>query len=78
MLAFAESWCLSMVRGIEVSDSIARVLLGGFQLPWINVLAKMAPQYLSFLAQQSSPLALFALCAALLFGVWRRWEPETL
>jgi hypothetical protein len=77
-LAFAESWCLSMVRGIEISDSIARVLLGGFQLPWVNVLAKMAPQYLPFLGQQSSPLALFVLCGVLLFGLWRYPEPDVL
>jgi hypothetical protein len=78
VLAFAESWCLSMVRATDIADSIARVLLGGFQLPWINVLAKTAPQYLSFLAQQSSPFALFALCAALIFGLWRYPEPEAL
>jgi hypothetical protein len=70
VLAFAESWCLSMVRATEVTDSITRVLFGGFQLPWLTVLAKTAPQYLPFLAQQSSPLALFALCGALLFGLW--------
>jgi len=29
VFAFAESWCLSMVRAIDISDSITRVLLGG-------------------------------------------------
>ena len=78
VFAFAESWCLSMVRATEVADSMARVLFGGIQLPWLNVLAKMAPQYFPFLAQQSSPLALFALYAALIFGLWRYPEPEAL
>jgi hypothetical protein len=78
ILALAESWCLSMVRAIDISDSITRVLLGGFQLPWVNVLSKMAPQYLPFLAQQASPLPLFLLCGALIYGLWRYPEPESL
>jgi MFS family permease len=77
VLAFTESWCLSMVRAIEISDSIARVLLGGFQLPWVNVLAKMAPQYLTYLEQQSSPLALLVLVGALVYGIWRVPTPES-
>jgi hypothetical protein len=76
VLTFAESWCLSMVRAIDISDSIARVLLGGFQLPWVNVLSRMAPQYLPFLQQHASPLALFALCGVLLYGIWRYPTPE--
>jgi len=78
VLTFAEAWCLSMVRAIDITDSIARVLLGGFQLPWVTVLAKMAPQYLPFLERQASPLALFAVCAALLYGIWRYPAPEVL
>lgn len=78
VVTFAESWCVSMVRAVEIPDSVLRVLLGGFQLPWVNVLANMAPQYLPFLERHSSPLALFVLCGALLFGLWRIHEPETL
>jgi hypothetical protein len=76
--AFAESWCLSMVRATDISDSIARVLVGGFQLPWVSVLSRMAPQYMPFLERQSSPLALFLLCGALVYGIWRYPEPEEL
>jgi hypothetical protein len=78
VLAFAESWALSMVRGIEIADSITRALLQGFQLPWINVLSKMAPQYLPYLAQGASPLPLFLLCAAIVYVIWRFPQPETL
>jgi hypothetical protein len=78
VLAFAESWCLSMVRAIDVGDSIVRVLLGGFQLPWVNVLTRMAPQYLPFLEQHASPAALFVLCGALLFGIWRYPTPDVI
>jgi hypothetical protein len=78
VVAFAQSWCLSMVRAIEIGDSVTQVLLGGFQLPWVNVLAKMAPQYLPFLAERSSPLPLFLFCGAVLYGLWRYPEPESL
>ncbi|MBI2835653.1 MAG: hypothetical protein HYX76_14630 [Acidobacteria bacterium] len=71
VLAFAESWCLSMVRATSVVDCVAQVFLGGFQLPWMTVLAKMAPQYFSFMATRSSPLPVFILTAVLLYGLWR-------
>lgn len=78
VLALAQSWCLSMVRAIDIPDSILQVLLGGFQLPWVNVLSNMAPQYFPFLAKHSSPLPLFVLCGVLLYGLWRYPEPERL
>jgi hypothetical protein len=78
VLAFAESWALSMARAISITDSLVQVLLGGFQLPWVNVLAKMAPQYMPFLAQHSSPLPMFVLCGLLVWGIWRYPQPEAL
>jgi len=78
VLTFAESWSLSMVRATDIKDSIARTMLGGFQLPWVEVLSKMSPQYLPFLGQQASPLALFALVGALVYGIWRYPTPEVL
>jgi hypothetical protein len=74
--AFAESWCLSMVRAVYVTDSIAAVFLGGFQLPWMNVLVKMAPQYFPFMAERASALPLFTLTAVLVAGLWWRRRPE--
>ena len=78
VLAFAQAWCLAMTRAIFVVDSIAQVFLGGFQLPWMNVLARMAPQYFPFMADRVSPLPLFALSGILLYALWtrpavRRW-----
>jgi hypothetical protein len=70
VLTFAEAWCLSMVRATSMFDSIAQVFLGGFQLPWMTVLAKMAPQYVPFMADRTSPLPLFVLFGALLTGLW--------
>jgi hypothetical protein len=77
VLTFAESWCLSMVRATAIPDSIAQVLLGGFQLPWMNVLAKMAPQYFPFMAGRLSPLPLLLLCGVLLYGLWT-YRPQGL
>jgi hypothetical protein len=76
--AFAEAWCLSMVRATYVLDSIKNVFLGGFQLPWMTVLVKMAPQYFPFMAERASPLPLFTLCAVLLHGLWSIRRPEAL
>jgi hypothetical protein len=76
VLAFAEAWCMSMVRATFVSDSVAQVFLGGFQLPWMNVLSKMAPQYFPFMSQTASPLPLFVLAGVLLYGLWRIPTPE--
>jgi hypothetical protein len=78
VLAFAQALAMSMARATEISDSFARVFLGGFQLPWMNVLSMMAPQYFPFMAQRSSPVPLLLLCGALVYGLWRYPEPESL
>lgn len=71
VLALMQSWSMSMVRSQEgVVASIEKVLLEGFQLPWLNTLSKMAPQYAPFLADGASPLPLFILWGVLLYGVW--------
>ncbi len=74
ILAFAVSWCLSMVRS-GVIDSMEKVFFQGFQLPWLTVLGKLAPQYAPFLASGTSPLALFALLGIMLFIIWRCPHP---
>jgi hypothetical protein len=77
ILSFAQSWSLSMVRE-SVAESLSRVFLEGFQLPWLTVLTKMAPQYAPFLAGRASPLPLFLLCGAIIYGVWRIQSPGQL
>jgi hypothetical protein len=75
--AVAEMWCLAMVRESPVV-SMSRVLLNGFQLPWLTTLVKTAPQYFPFLAQGASPLALFLLWGVVIWGFWglhNPWRP---
>jgi hypothetical protein len=77
LIAVVESWCMAMVRsheGISVLDSVKKVFLGGFQLPWMDTLSKMSFQYAPFLSN-TSPLPFFALWAVLLYGVWYLKDP---
>ena len=76
VFAFAESWCMSMVRSVGVQkegviDSVVRVFLDGFQLPWLNTLSKMAQQYVPFLEKHSvSPIPFFLLWGFIIYGIW--------
>jgi len=74
VLSVFQSWALAMYRDVErglgVLEPILRVLFGGFQLPGLNVLARMGGQYGDYFAQGVSPLPLFALTAAVIFGIW--------
>jgi len=83
ILAFAESWSMSMVRRVGVPeegviDSIVRVFLDGLQLPWLDTLSKMSTQYVPFLSGHNpSPLFLFVIWGFLIYGIWRiefPWE----
>ena len=72
----AVSWSVSMVRE-DVPLSLARVFLGGFELPWLTTLRKMASGYAPFLTGGVSPVAIFALLAVILWLLWRnpaRWN----
>lgn len=66
----AISWSVAMVRE-DVPTSIARVFLGGFELPWLTVLRKTAPAYAPFLEQGASPLPLFCVVGVVLWLLWR-------
>lgn len=74
LAALAETWCLAMVRESPL-ESIVRVLLHGFELPWLTTLSKAAPQYFPLLAEGTSPLALLLLCGVLIWGIWRIRDP---
>lgn len=66
--AVAESWCLAMYRDVErgfgVIDPMVNVFIGGFKLPVLTTLQNLG----QFGAV--SPLPLFALTAAILYGIW--------
>lgn len=64
------SWSVSMARA-DVPGSLARVFLGGFELPWHTVLRRAATSYAPFLEQQSSPLAILCLGGVVLWLIWR-------
>jgi len=57
-------------------DPIAHVFLGGFQLPALTTLARLGNQYGDFFAAGVSPLPLFALMAAVLYGLWGLPQPS--
>jgi hypothetical protein len=75
--AVAQAWAMAMFRDVErglgVLDPVVRLLVGGFQLPALTTLSRVAGSH-EILERGVSPLYLFAICAALLYGLWRRWE----
>jgi len=74
VISVTESWCLAMVRDVErglgVLDPVLHVFLGGFQLPALTTLSRMGDPYRQYFEQGISPLPLFVLVAAVLYGVW--------
>lgn len=74
LLSLVESWCLAMYRDVErglgVLDPILHVFSAGFQLPFLTVLSRMGDTYGDFFAAGVSPLPIFALAAAILYGIW--------
>ncbi|MFQ5745765.1 MAG: hypothetical protein ACE5HF_00925 [Gemmatimonadota bacterium] len=66
------SWSVAMARE-SVPTSLAHVLLGGFELPWLTVLRKTAGAYAPYLADGASPLPVFAVVGVLLWLLWRGW-----
>jgi hypothetical protein len=74
LAAVAETWCLSMVRESPL-DSIVRVMLRGFELPWLNTLVKTAATYYPPLTEGASPLALLLVAGVVVWGIWRIPDP---
>jgi hypothetical protein len=84
-LAIIESWSMSMVRRVDVPgegiiSSVVNFFLNGLQLPWLTTLSKMASQYAPVLDGQSiSPLPVFLLAGAVIWGIWCvRWPWKNL
>jgi len=74
VLAVTQAWCLAMYRDVErgrgMLEPILHVFTGGFQLPWLTTLSRMAGQYGDYFEHGVSVFPVFALTAALLFGIW--------
>ena len=70
----AQGWCMAMYRDVErgtgLLEPVLNVLFGGLQLPILSVLSRMGGQYGSWFERGVSPLPLFLLAAAILYGVW--------
>jgi len=73
-LAVTQAWCMAMYRDVErgfgVFDPALRVFIGGFQLPALTVFARMSGQYGDYAAMGVSPLAIFAVVAAIIAVIW--------
>jgi hypothetical protein len=72
--ALTQSWAMAMYRDVErgfgVLDSLLHLFVGGFQLPFLSTLSRMGTQYGDYAARGVSPMALFALSAALIWIIW--------
>ena len=76
ILSVAQSWCLAMYRDVErglgMLEPILHVFIGGFQLPALTTLSRMGGQYGDYFSRGVSVFPLFALTAAILFGIWSK------
>ena len=74
VLSIALTWCLAMYREVErplgVLDPVLRTLVDGFRLPVLTTLDRTGGAYGGLGTDGTSPLALFALAAALVACVW--------
>jgi hypothetical protein len=74
LLAVTQSWCLAMYRDVErglgILEPMVRVFSEGFQLPALTTLSRMGATYGDYLAGGASPIPLFVVAAALIFGIW--------
>lgn len=78
VLSIAEAWPLAMYRDVEkgmgLLEPVLHVFFGGFQLPILNTLSRMGSSYGDYFAHGVSPLPLFLLMAAILYGLWMPWS----
>jgi hypothetical protein len=74
IVSVVEAWSMAMYRDVErglgVLDPILHVFIGGFQLPALTTLSRMGDQFGDFVVNGVSPLPIFALTGAILYGVW--------
>jgi len=74
VLSVMEAWSLAMYRDVErglgLLEPVLHVLFGGFQLPVLTTLSRMGGTYGDYFEHGVSPLPLFLLTGALLYGLW--------
>jgi len=76
LVAVTVSWSMAMVRNqYGVHQNVIRVFVEGFQLPWLNTLAKMASQYAPWLGGRPSALPVMLFTAAMVYGIWKVDNP---
>lgn len=76
MVSIVICWSVAMVRSQgTVFENVERVLVEGFQLPWLTVMTKMSAQYLPWYKGTVSVLPIFALCGATIWLIWRVQNP---
>ena len=74
--SIALSWSMAMARSQgTVVENIQRVIIEGFQLPWLTVLTRMSAQYLPWFRGNVSALAAFVMGAILIWIIWRVEDP---
>ena len=78
IVALTVSWSMAMVRNqYGVHQNVIRFFVEGLQLPWLNILGKMAAQYAPWLNGRPSALPVMLLSAAIIYGIWtidRPWR----
>jgi hypothetical protein len=67
------SWSIAMVR-YDAVTSVLTVFITGPTLRALTVLSQLSGSYFPSAADGVSPIGLFALLGAVLFGVWSRWD----
>jgi len=74
LLGLTVAWPLAMYRKVQypigLLDPIMRTFSAGFTLPVLHTLSATGGQYGDFFANGVSPLPLFALTGAVIYGIW--------
>lgn len=73
LICVTESWSLAMHRDVErglgLLDPMVHVFFGGFELPLLTAVSRIGA-YTEFFPRGPSPIPLFILTAAIIYGIW--------
>ncbi|MFN2399237.1 MAG: hypothetical protein ABR543_11440 [Gemmatimonadaceae bacterium] len=74
LFSFILAWCMAMNREVwrplGVLEPIARILVGGFELPALTTLSRMPGMFGTYVGDGVSPLPLFILAGAVIYLIW--------